>query len=198
MINPCKRGGASPAFGTSRLASRLPSASSVAEARRRQEEAGEEARGQEARGEEDHRQEAGGGQEEVPGQEAGGGQEVPGQEEARGGQEEVPGEEARGQEDHQEEVGQEEVDKLWLARGGQLLSLGMMISCDCPEFSGGCTLMAASLFCAWGMGLNPHACASSADVCSVSSIPVVGVVFRHNKACVHMCVVRIQKGHRVR
>ena len=46
------------------------------------------------------------------------------------------------------------------------------------------------------MGLNPHACASSADVCSVSSIPVVGVVF-HNKACVHMCVVRIQKGHRV-
>ena len=76
MINPCKRGGASPAFGTSRLASRLPSASSVAEARRRQEEAGEEARGQEARGEEDHRQEAGGGQEEVPGQE-----EVRGQEE---------------------------------------------------------------------------------------------------------------------
>ena len=65
MINPCKRGGASPAFGTSRLASRLPSASSVAEARRRQEEAGEEARGQEARG-----------QEEVPGQE-----EVRGQEE---------------------------------------------------------------------------------------------------------------------
>ena len=103
MINPCKRGGASPAFGTSRLASRLPSASSVAEARRRQEEAGEEARGQEARGEEDHRQEAGGGQEEVPGQEeARGGQEARGQE-ARG-QEEVPG---------QEEVrGQEEVDEV--------------------------------------------------------------------------------------
>ena len=54
----------------------LASASSVAEACRRQEEAGEEARGQEARGEEDHRQEAGGGQEEVPGQE-----EVRGQEE---------------------------------------------------------------------------------------------------------------------
>ena len=59
------RGGASPAFGMSRLASRWPSASSVAEACRRQEEAGEEARGQEARG-----------QEEVPGQE-----EVRGQEE---------------------------------------------------------------------------------------------------------------------
>ena len=90
----------------------LASASSVAEACRRQEEAGEEARGQEARGEEDHRQEAGGGQEEVPGQEeARGGQEARGQE-ARG-QEEVPG---------QEEVrGQEEVDVTSLG----ILCMGM-------------------------------------------------------------------------
>ena len=52
---------------------RWPSASSVAEACRRQEvrrqEAGQEGLGQEARGQEDHRQEAGGVQEEVGGQE---------------------------------------------------------------------------------------------------------------------------------
>eukprot|EP00964_Phaeocystis_antarctica_P121661 scaffold85331_cov72-Phaeocystis_antarctica.AAC.1 len=102
-----------PRWGEINLYRRCPSASSVAEACRRQEvrrqEAGQEVLGQEARGQEDHRQEAGGGQEEVGGQEARGGQEVGGQE----AREEGPGQEGcrqevPGQEGHQEEVGPQE------------------------------------------------------------------------------------------
>ena len=52
-----------------------------------------------------------------------------------------------------------------------MLSLGMMISCDCPEFSGGCTLMATSLFCAWGMGHNPHALARPVRTCVQCRVP---------------------------